>query len=48
MWDPGFHFDEVRLADLPGHQRRFLFRQLLAGGTARRLAATDRRAGWIP
>lgn len=23
MWDPGFHFAEVRLADLEGYQRRF-------------------------
>ena len=23
MWDPGFHYTEVRLADLDGYQRRF-------------------------
>src|SRR5207245_1478238 len=23
MWDPGFHFAEVRLADVEGYQRRF-------------------------
>jgi cation transport protein ChaC len=23
MWDPGFHFTEVRLADVEGYQRRF-------------------------
>lgn len=23
MWDPGFHFTEVRLADVKGYQRRF-------------------------
>jgi glutathione-specific gamma-glutamylcyclotransferase len=33
MWDPGFHFDEVRLADLPGHRRRFLFRTTLGRGS---------------
>lgn len=33
MWDPGFHFDEVRRADLPGHQRRFLFRTTLGRGS---------------
>ncbi len=26
MWDPGFHFVEVRLAELPAHQRRFTFK----------------------
>lgn len=33
MWDPGVHFDEVRLADLPGHRRRFLFRTTLGRGS---------------
>jgi len=33
MWDPGFHFDEVRFADLPGHRRRFLFRTTLGRGS---------------
>ena len=33
MWDPGFHFSEVRRADLPGHQRRFLFRTALGRGS---------------
>jgi glutathione-specific gamma-glutamylcyclotransferase len=33
MWDPGFHFDEVRRADLRGHRRRFLFRTLLGRGS---------------
>ena len=33
MWDPGFHFDEVRLADLQGHRRRFLFRTTLGRGS---------------
>jgi cation transport protein ChaC len=33
MWDPGFHFDEVRMGDLQGHQRRFLFRTVLGRGS---------------
>lgn len=33
MWDPGFHFSEVRRADLHGHQRRFLFRTTLGRGS---------------
>lgn len=33
MWDPGFHFDEVRFAELPGHRRRFLFRTTLGRGS---------------
>ncbi len=33
MWDPGFHFDEVRRADLQRHQRRFLFRTMLGRGS---------------
>ncbi len=33
MWDPGFHFDEVRFADLAGHRRRFLFRTTLGRGS---------------
>lgn len=33
MWDPGFHFAEVRLAELPGHQRRFSYRTMLGRGT---------------
>ena len=33
MWDPGFHFDEVRRADLRGHRRRFLFRTTLGRGS---------------
>src|SRR5262245_32838889 len=33
MWDPGFHFDEVRLAQLPGYQRRFTYWTRLARGT---------------
>ncbi|TAM34403.1 MAG: gamma-glutamylcyclotransferase [Burkholderiaceae bacterium] len=26
MWDPGFHFEEVRLAEIEGYQRRFCIR----------------------
>lgn len=29
MWDPGFHFVEVRRADLDGYQRRFSYRVTL-------------------
>jgi cation transport protein ChaC len=32
-WDPGFHFDEVRLAELPGWQRRFSHRTHLGRGS---------------
>ena len=33
MWDPGFHFAEVRLAQLPGYQRRFTYWTRIARGT---------------
>jgi cation transport protein ChaC len=33
MWDPGFHFAEVRLADLDGYQRRFTLRTELGRGS---------------
>ncbi len=33
MWDPGFHFVEVRLAELPGHQRRFTFKTDIGRGS---------------
>jgi cation transport protein ChaC len=33
MWDPGFHFDEVRLATLGGRQRRFSYRTAGGRGT---------------
>ncbi|MBE7419395.1 MAG: gamma-glutamylcyclotransferase [Ideonella sp.] len=33
MWDPGFHFAEVRLADLHGYQRRFSYKTHIARGT---------------
>ena len=33
MWDPGFHFAEVRLADLDGYQRRFTLKIDLGRGS---------------
>jgi cation transport protein ChaC len=33
MWDPGFHFTEVRLADLDGYQRRFTLKIDLGRGS---------------
>lgn len=33
MWDPGFHFAEIRRADLEGHQRRFTYKTLLGRGS---------------
>lgn len=33
MWDPGFHFTEVRLADVDGHQRRFTNKMTIGRGT---------------
>lgn len=38
MWDPGFHFVEVRLARLTGYQRRFTYWTRLARGTRERPA----------
>jgi glutathione-specific gamma-glutamylcyclotransferase len=38
MWDPGFHFEEVRLAELARHQRRFSFRTTLGRGSPERPA----------
>lgn len=38
MWDPGFHFAEVRLAHLPGYQRRFTYWTHIARGTTERPA----------
>jgi len=38
MWDPGFHFAEVRLAELAGHQRRFSYRTTIGRGTPERPA----------
>jgi cation transport protein ChaC len=33
MWDPGIHFDEVRLAQVGGFQRRFSYRITTGRGT---------------
>ncbi len=33
MWDPGIVFDEVRVAQLPGYQRRFTFKSPLGRGS---------------
>jgi cation transport protein ChaC len=33
MWDPGFHFAEVRLADVEGYQRRFTLKINLGRGS---------------
>jgi cation transport protein ChaC len=33
MWDPGFHFSEVRLADVHGYQRRFTLKIDLGRGS---------------
>jgi glutathione-specific gamma-glutamylcyclotransferase len=38
MWDPGFHFAEVRLADLDGYQRRFTMKIELGRGSRERPA----------
>jgi cation transport protein ChaC len=38
MWDPGFHFSEVRLARLQGYQRRFTYWTRIARGTRERPA----------
>jgi cation transport protein ChaC len=38
MWDPGFHFSEVRLARLRGYQRRFTYWTRIARGTRERPA----------
>ena len=38
MWDPGFHFEEVRLAELPGYHRRFSYRTTIGRGTTERPA----------
>jgi cation transport protein ChaC len=38
MWDPGFHFAEVRLADVEGYQRRFTLKIELGRGSRERPA----------
>ena len=48
MWDPGFHFAEVRLADLHGYRRRFCYRSTLGRGSRDRPAlmlALERGSG---
>ncbi len=48
MWDPGFVFTEVRLAELPGFQRRFSYRTTLGRGCPERpglMLAIERSAG---
>jgi cation transport protein ChaC len=48
MWDPGFHFAEVRLADLHGHRRRFCYKSTLGRGsreTPALMLALERGAG---
>ena len=44
MWDPGFHFTEVRLADVHGYQRRFTLKIDLGRGLTR-LSGADAVAG---
>ena len=44
MWDPGFHFAEVRLADVEGYQRRFTLKINLGRGS-QRLSGADAFAG---
>ena len=36
MWDPGFHFAEVRLAELEGYKRRFTFKTEIGRGSPER------------
>src|SRR5262249_43211082 len=38
MWDPGFHFAEIRLAEVEGHQRRFTLKTEIARGSRARPA----------
>jgi cation transport protein ChaC len=38
MWDPGFHFTQVRLARLHGYQRRFTYWTRIARGSRERPA----------
>jgi glutathione-specific gamma-glutamylcyclotransferase len=48
MWDPGFHFAEVRLADVGGYQRRFALKIEIARGSPGRPAlmlSLERRPG---
>jgi len=48
MWDPGFHFSEVRTAEVEGYQRRFTLKSIGGRGTPDRpclYLAMERRAG---
>src|SRR5262249_60117835 len=38
MWDPGFHFAEIRLAEVEGYQRRFTLKTEIARGSRARPA----------
>lgn len=38
LWDPGFHFVEVRLAEIEGYQRRFCIRLEIGRGSPQRPA----------
>jgi cation transport protein ChaC len=48
MWDPGFHFSEVRTAELDGYQRRFTLKSISGRGTPDHpclFLALEKRAG---
>jgi cation transport protein ChaC len=48
MWDPGFHFAEVRLADIEGFQRRFTYKITIGRGTPEHpalMVALEQRPG---
>ncbi len=48
MWDPGFHFSEVRTAEVEGYQRRFTLKSIGGRGTPDRpclYLSIEKRAG---
>ena len=48
MWDPGFHFSEVRTAEVEGYQRRFTLKSIGGRGTPDHpclYLALEKRAG---
>jgi cation transport protein ChaC len=48
MWDPGFHFSEVRTAEVEGYQRRFTLKSIGGRGTRDHpclYLALEKRAG---
>jgi cation transport protein ChaC len=48
MWDPGFHFSEIRAAELDGYQRRFTLKSISGRGTPEHpclFLALEKRAG---